>query len=156
MGMRIEEGYAQNGAFLVVTTGARYEYVPGELKIYQGLGNDIGRRLVATLTIRDVNEFEKVESNYDHVLLWSENLNIGIYGDSTCILASKKNLDISFKGNFKPDYEGRHKGELLLIDGLGGLRYTLNVMKQDTKSNESNWEKRAGLPIMYSMRMNEL
>lgn len=121
MGMRIERDYAQNGAFLVITTGARYEYVPGELKIYQELDNDIDRRLVATLTIRDVNEFEKVESNYDHVLLWSENLNIGIYGDSTCILAPKKNLDISFKGNFKPDYEGRNKGELLLIDGLGGV-----------------------------------
>jgi len=119
--MKIVSAYFDDGAFLIVTTGARFEYAAGELKIYQGLGGDLNRRLVATLTIEDVGRFEKVEANDDHVLLWSENLNIGIYGDSTCILAPKVKLGISFIGNFKPDYEGRYKGELLLIDDLGGM-----------------------------------
>jgi hypothetical protein len=120
-GMRIEGAYQADGAFLVSTTGARFEYAAGKLKIYQGLGNDVSRRLVATMTIEDVNEFEKVESNDDHVLFWSEKLNIGIYGDSTCILAPKQTLSIRIKGNFKPDYEGRYNGELLLIDDFGGI-----------------------------------
>ncbi len=81
-GMKIEGVYQADGAFLVTTTGARFEYAAGELKIYQGLGSDIGRRLIATIVIEDVNEFEKVESNDDHVLLWSEKINLGIYGDS--------------------------------------------------------------------------
>lgn len=82
-GMKIVSVYFDDGAFLIVTTGARFEYAAGELKIYQGLGSDVDRRLVATMTIRDVNEFKKVESNDDHVLFWSEKVNIGIYGDST-------------------------------------------------------------------------
>ena len=81
-GMKIEKTYFAEGSFLVVATGARFEYVPGELKIYQGLGNDIDRRLVATLAIEEAAKFEKVDSTDDNVLFWSENLNIGIYGDS--------------------------------------------------------------------------
>jgi hypothetical protein len=80
--MKIVSVYFDDGAFLIVTTGARFEYAAGELKIYQGLGSDVDRRLVATMTIGDVNEFEKVKSNDDHVLFWSEKVNIGIYGDS--------------------------------------------------------------------------
>lgn len=120
-GMQVESSYFADDSFLIVTTGARFEYVPGEMKIYQGLGNDLDRRLAATLAIEGVGKFEKVEANDDHVLLWSENLNIGIYGDSTCILAPKRKLNIRFTGNFKPDYEGRYKGELLLIDEAGGM-----------------------------------
>ena len=40
-GMKIEKTYFAEGSFLVVTTGARFEYVKGELKMYQGLRNDI-------------------------------------------------------------------------------------------------------------------
>jgi len=142
--MKIEGVYQADGAFLVTTTGARFEYSAGELKIYQGLGSDIGRCLVATMTIEDVNEFEKVESNDDHVLFWSEKLNIGIYGDSTCIIAPKEKLDISFKGNFKPDYEGRYKGELLLIDDLGGMeiypqRYEAGYKVRKIELGKKNW-----------------
>lgn len=143
-GMKIEGVYQTDGAFLVTTTGARFEYAAGELKIYQGLGNDIDRRLLATMTIGDVNEFEKVESNGDHVLFWSEKLNIGIYGDSTCIIAPKEKLDISFKGNFKPDYEGRYEGELLLIDDLGGMeiypqRYEAGCKVKRIELGKEDW-----------------
>lgn len=117
-GMRIEDSYFDKGAFLIVTTGARFEYVPGELKIHQELQD---KRLLATIEISGRPEFEKVEANDDHILLWSENLNIGIYGDSTCIVAPKVKLELKCTGNFKPDYEGRHKGELLLIDDSGGM-----------------------------------
>ena len=117
-GMRIEDSYFDKGAFLIVTTGARFEYVPGELKIYQELQD---KRLLATIEISGSPEFEKVEASEDHILLWSESLTIGIYGDSTCIVAPKAKLELKCTGNFKPDYEGRHKGELLLIDDSGGI-----------------------------------
>lgn len=120
--MKVEKAYFADGSFLVVTTGGRFEYTTGEMKVYQGLGQDLGRRLVATLSIVGAGKFEKIESTNDHVLLWSENLNIGIYGDSTCIISPKINTTINCKGNFKPDYEGRHEGELLLIDSLGGMQ----------------------------------
>lgn len=143
-GMKIEGVYLHNGRFVVVTTGARFEYLLGELKIYQGLGSDIGRRLIATMTIEDVNGFEKVESNDDHVLFWSEKLNIGIYGDSTCILAPKEKLSIRFKGNFKPDYEGRYEGELLLIDEAGGIeiypqRYEAGYEVKRIELGKTDW-----------------
>lgn len=120
MGMKIESSYFSNGAFLIETTGARFEYVKGELKIFQGL-DKTNRRLLSTMTFDNEPNFTKVKANDDHILLWSENLNIGIYGDSTCILAPKVKLGISFRGNFKPGYEGRYKGELLLIDDAGGM-----------------------------------
>jgi len=143
-GMKIEGVYQADGAFLVTTTAARFEYAAGELKIYQGLGSNISRRLIATMTIGDVNEFEKVESNDDHVLFWSEKLNIGIYGDSTCVLAPKEKLSIRFKGNFKPDYEGRYKGELLLIDDSGGMeiypqRYEAGYKVKKIELGKKNW-----------------
>lgn len=143
-GMSVTGVYQADGAFLVTTTGARFEYAAGKLKIYQGLGSDIDRRLLATITIGDVNEFEKAESNSDHVLFWSEKANVGIYGDSTCIIAPKVDLDIRFTGNFKPDYEGRYEGELLLIDDLGGMeiypqRYEAGYKIKKIKLGIKNW-----------------
>jgi hypothetical protein len=119
MGMKIEGVYDQNGAFLVVTTGARYEYVPGEMKIYQGLGSN--KRLISTIKFDQNAVFERVSDNNDHALFWSKNFDIGIYGDSTCIISPKFELDMNCTGNFKPDYEGRYNGELLLIDDKGGM-----------------------------------
>ncbi len=143
-GMKVERSYQAEGAFLVITTGARFEYAAGKLKIYQGLGSDIDRRLLATMTIGDVNGFEKVESNGDHVLFWSEKVNIGIYGDSTCIIIPKVSLDIKCTGSFKPDYEGRYKGELLLIDDLGGMeiypqRYETGYKVKKIELGKENW-----------------
>jgi len=121
-GMRIERTYFDNGVFSIVTTGARFEYVAGELKIYQGLGDEIDtKRLIAIISIEGATKFDRAEANDDRVLLHSENLNIGIYGDSTCILALKEKMNVKFTGSFKPDYEGRYKGELLLIDDSGGM-----------------------------------
>jgi hypothetical protein len=142
--MKIEKAYFADGAFLVVTTGARYEYVPGELKIYQGIGRDDSRRLLSTVKIEGDPKFERVESSDDHVLLWSEKLNIGIYGDSTCIVAPRESLNISFAGNFKPDYEGRYNGELLLIDDFGGMeiypqRYEAGYNVNKIELGKKNW-----------------
>ena len=120
MGMKIESSYFADGAFLVETTGARFEYVKGELKLYQGL-DAVNRRLLSTITFENEPNFIKVESNEDHVLFQSENINIGIYGDSTLIVFPKRNQNLKCLGNFKPDYEGRYKGELLLIDDKGGM-----------------------------------
>jgi hypothetical protein len=144
-GMEVQLASFADGGFSVATTGARFEYTPGRLKIYQGLGSDIGsKRLLATVEIEGASGFEEVESNKDHVLVWSENLNIGIYSDSTCILAPKNTLSVSFTGDFKPDYEGRQEGELLLIDGSGGMeiypqRYEAGYKAERIELGKRNW-----------------
>ena len=120
MGMKIESSFFSDGAFLIETTGARFEYVKGELKLYQGLDNN-NRRFLSTIIFENEPNFIKVESLDDHIIFWSKDLNIGIYGDSTVIISPKKSQDLKCKGNFKPDYEGRYKGELLLIDDKGGM-----------------------------------
>ena len=120
MGMKIESSYFNDGAFLIETTGARFEYVKGKLKIYQGL-EARSRRLLSTIGFDNEPNFVKVESNNDHILFRSNSIDMGIYGDSTCIISPKTNQELSCKGNFKPDYEGRFKGELLLIDDKGGM-----------------------------------
>ena len=46
--MKIKSVYESEGAFLIETTGARYEYAAGELKIFQGPHKD-RRRLLSTI-----------------------------------------------------------------------------------------------------------
>jgi hypothetical protein len=152
MGMRIEGVYDQNGAFLVITTGARYEYTPGEMKIFQGLGGD--KRFISTIKFDHNAVFERVSDNNDHALFWSEKFNIGIYGDSTCIIAPKVDLAMSCTGNFKPDYEGRDNGELLLIDDLGGMeiypqRYEAGYDVDTIQLGKKNWI------ASYKLKANE-
>jgi len=158
MGMKIESSYFSGRAFLIETTGARFEYVKGQLKIYQGL-DKTNRRLLSTITFDNEPNFIKVKASDDHILLWSKDLNLGIYGDSTCIIAPKEKLDISFKGNFKPDYEGRYKGELLLIDDLGGMeiypqRYEAGYKVKKIELGKSDWvanyELNAGERVMVA------
>jgi hypothetical protein len=119
MGMRIVGLNVAPQRFTIVTTGARLEYDAGELRIHQGLAEP--RRLLATMKISGRPAFEVVEQNYDHVLLRSPTVNLGVYGDSTLIAAPKADLTWECRGSFKPAYEGRYKGELLLIDDAGGI-----------------------------------
>jgi hypothetical protein len=120
MNMRIESSYFAKGAFLIETTGARFEFVKNNIKIYQGLDKN-DRHLLATLFFENEPNFIKVQSNDDHIIFWSKDLNIGIYGDSTLIISPKIKQDLKCRGNFKPDYQGRYKGELLLIGDKGGM-----------------------------------
>jgi len=143
MNMRIESSYFADGAFLVETTGARFEYVKGQLKLYQGLSKS-NRRLLSTITFKNEPNFIKVEDNNDHIILWSKDLNIGIYGDSTCIIAPKVDIAMNCRGNFKPDYEGRYEGELLLIDDKGGMeiypqRYEKGYDIKNIELGKSDW-----------------
>jgi len=121
MGSKIESSYFTDGAFLVETTGARFEYVPGELKVYQGPGSD--KRLLSTITFEQNTPFKKVADNNDHVLFWSDKFNIDIYGNSTCIITPKTALGMSCKGNFKPTYSGQLNNELAIFDNKGGVRF---------------------------------
>ncbi len=150
-GMRIKDSQFDKDAFLIVTTGAKFEYAQGEMKIYQELQN---KRLLATIEISGTPEFEKVEANDDHILLWSENLNIGIYGDSTCILEPKEELELKCSGNFKPDYEGRHDGELVLIDDSGGIEIFPQRHETGYKVKKLNLGKRDWI-VEYLLNANE-
>ncbi|MCK4886336.1 MAG: hypothetical protein KAS96_03050 [Planctomycetes bacterium] len=143
MGMKIESSYFDNGAFLIETTGARFEYANGQLKLYQGLDSK-NRRLLSTVIFDNEPNFIKVQSNYDHIIFWSKDLNIGIYGDSTLIISPKVKQDLKCIGNFKPDYEGIYKGELLLIDDLGGMeiypqRYEAGYEIKRIELGKSDW-----------------
>jgi hypothetical protein len=120
MNMRIKSVHFADGAFFVETTGARFEYEKGQLKLYQGL-DEVNRRLLSTITFDNEPNFVKVEDNNDHILFWSKDLNLGMYGDSTLIIFPKSNQRLKCLGKFKPDYEGRYKGEVLLIDDKGGM-----------------------------------
>jgi hypothetical protein len=144
MGMRVNSVYSTDGAFLVETTGARFEYTSGVLKIYQGLTE---RRLLASMAILSPARFEKAEATDDHVLFRSDDLNIGIYGDSTCIITPGADLTLAFNGSFKPDYEGRYNGELLLIDALGGMeiypqRYETGYSVENIELGRRDWAVR--------------
>lgn len=158
MGMKIESSYFEDNAFLIETTGARFEYVRGELKLYQGLDAK-NRRLLSTVAFDNEPNFIKVESNDDHIIFWSKDLNIGIYGDSTLIISPKVNQKLKCKGNFKPDYEGRYKGELLLIDDLGGMEiypqryeagYAINKIELDKTDWVADYQLNAGTRVMMA------
>lgn len=143
IGMKIESSYFANGAFLIETTGARFEYAKGDLKIFQGL-DKTNRRLLSTITFDDEPNFVKVEANEDHILFWSQDINLGFYGDSTCIISPKIKQQLKCKGNFKPDYEGRYKGELLLIDDFGGMeiypqRYEAGYELERIELGKKDW-----------------
>jgi hypothetical protein len=63
-------------------------------------------------------------------------------------------LRISGKGNFKPDYEGRYKGELLLIDDLGGIevypqRYEAGYKVKRIELGKKDWV------VEYLLNANE-
>ncbi len=118
-GMRVEKSYLSEDAFLVVTSGARFEYVPGKLKIYQGL--DENKRLLATMSFDSNAIFQKAESNDDHTIFTSDTFNMGIYADSTLILSPHEILSVTCEGAFMPDYRDRIDGEMILIDEKGGL-----------------------------------
>jgi hypothetical protein len=142
VGMNIESAYAAEGAFLVETTGARYEYVPGELKVYQGL--DHNKRLLASIVFDGNDLFTMVQETSDHVLFASQRCNIGIYGDSTCVLVPRQAMTLSCTGSFLPDYQGRHLGELLLIDKLGGMafypqRYETGYVLENINLDQRDW-----------------
>lgn len=112
------------------------------MKIFQGLGNN--KRIISTIKFNQQIVFERASDNNDHTLFRSETLNVGIYGDSTCIIAPKAAITMTFTGNFRPDYEGRYKGELLLIDGLGGMeiypqRYEADYKVKQFELGKKNW-----------------
>lgn len=138
-GMEITEICSNGKDFSIKTTGAMFKITSGRLKIYQGLKE---QRCLARAYFDSSIEFKLVNQCKDHVLFYSPQLNIGIYGDSTCILAPKEDFDIQIIGNFKPEYEGNVNGELLLIDSLGGIEiypqryegdYTVNEITLGTK-----------------------
>jgi hypothetical protein len=143
MEMKIESSYFGDNAFLIETTGARFEFIKDNIKIYQGF-NPNNRRLLSEIKFENEINFIRVESTNDHILFWSDNLNIGIYGDSSLIVSPKKRQLLSCRGAFKPDFQGRYKGELLLIDEEGGLevypqRYETGYEIKKIELNSQDW-----------------
>lgn len=119
MGMRIESAQALAGVFAVTTTGARFEYADGRLLIYQGLNEP--RRLLATIVLSPAPRFAMGEKTPDHVLFDGKHCALGIYGDSTVLVAPRADMTLKARGNFQPQYIGRDRGELLMIDEKGGM-----------------------------------
>jgi len=122
-GKRVEISYPAEGGFLAVTDDARYEYVPGLLKVYQV--HDSEQRLVATAAFDGKYLFEKSSESYDRALVWSERLNAGVGGNSSLILAAKGNVTVSVTGMFTPSMlvEG---DSLFAVDAKGSIRVSNN------------------------------
>ena len=119
MNMRIESSYFANGAFLIETTGARFEYVKSELKIYQGL-DKVNRRLLSTIAFDNEPNFIKVEDSNDHILFWSKDFNIGIYKNSGCIIGAKNEIN-ALCGKTKIKYNLK-KDQYLVISKYGQIK----------------------------------
>ncbi|MGA2323124.1 MAG: glycoside hydrolase domain-containing protein [Sedimentisphaerales bacterium] len=149
MNMKITSSYFADGAFLIETTGARYEYVPGELKVYQGLGSN--KRLLATVTFDQSVSFKKVVDTNEQVLFWSEKLNAGICADSTCMLAVKTDVSFDVTGNFVP-LQITEGNPLLMADDTGsiGISNTANYTAKVTSSKLKNWS------VSYTLKANQV
>ena len=150
MNMKITSSYFADGAFLIETTGARYEYVPGELKVYQGLGSN--KRLLATVTFDQSVSFKKVADTNEQVLFWSEKLNAGICADSTCMLAVKTDVSFNVAGNFVPLQQITEGNPLLMADDTGsiGISNTANYTAKVTSSKLKNWS------VSYTLKANQV
>ncbi|MBP7747410.1 MAG: hypothetical protein KA383_14930 [Phycisphaerae bacterium] len=157
LGMRIGAVQTSAEPVRVETTGARFEYAGGVLRVFQGLSEP--RRCVATLTLGGAPVLEAREQTEDHVLLWSAAANVGVYGDSTLIFAPHAELRLTCQGAFKPEYEGRQDGELLLIDERGGLAiypqrheagYTVNKIVLQRSDWVADYTLRPGQRVMLA------
>jgi hypothetical protein len=148
MNMKITGSYFADGTFLIETTGARYEYVPDELKIYQGYGHN--KRLLATVTFDQKASFKKVVDTNEQVLFWSEKLNAGICADSTCMLAVKTDVNFTVTGNFVP-LQITEGNPLLLADDAGsiGISNTADHTAKVTNSKLKNWS------VSYTLKANQ-
>jgi hypothetical protein len=149
MNMKITGSYFADGAFLIETTGARYEYVPDGLKIYQGYGHN--KRLLATVVFDQKASFKKVVDTNEQVLFWSEKLNAGICADSTCMLAVKTDVNFNVTGNFVP-LQITEGNPLLLADDTGsiGISNTADDTAKVTSSKLKNWS------VSYTLKANQV
>jgi len=115
MGMGIKSVYDNNGSFDVETTGAKYKFIaPSTLQIYQGL--EANKRLLSTIIFDKMIKLEKAEDTNDHVLFWSEDFNLGIYGDSTCIIAARSKISAIITGKLLFGKSTNERGTISLCD----------------------------------------
>lgn len=151
MGMIIKKASEKNGSFEVESTGAKFYYKNNTLKISQGLST---KRDLALIDFSEGGPFELIKLNQDHTFMAGKNIDIIIYGDSSCVIAPKKRVNLTIKGRFKPDYTGKYHGELLFIDNLGGIAMYTNRNSKSYKIDYSNqnsdsWE------VKYSIEKDE-
>lgn len=118
MGMIIKEVTASDGSFKVVTTAAEFNFEGNELSVSQGMST---ARKLALFQLSEPDGFELVVNHPDHVVLSGNFFTVSVYGDSTCVISPTCRTVTVITGQFKPDYIGRHNGEVLMIDELGGL-----------------------------------
>ncbi len=132
--------------FRITTTGADFifEKENATLKLHQLIGAE---RLLAQITFGSgPQEIQMRVNTPDHVLFEAKDFFLGIYGDSVCILAPKRdNLRIGCLGNFLPEYAGRLKGEFFIADIKGGVtlypqRYEAGYEVIQSNTNQKNWQ----------------
>lgn len=114
----IESVYTSNGAFLVETTGSRFEYAPGELKIYQGL-NFQDKGLLGTLTFESNLPFDKVSHDTERAIFQSAGNTITVRGDSLLTLDFSSTYNHTFETAFAVQHSLKQTNTVLLA-GLNG------------------------------------
>ncbi|OHB55241.1 MAG: hypothetical protein A2Y07_11110 [Planctomycetes bacterium GWF2_50_10] len=96
---QVNSVFIDNGSFDVETAGGKFKFIaPNELQIYGGPGSN--KLLLGAIIFDKIVKLEKAEDNNDNVLFWSEDFNLGIHCDSTIVIASKRQLNIKFKGDY--------------------------------------------------------
>lgn len=160
-GMWINFVDVNDAGFDVVTNGARFIFDANNssLRVYQRIGK---RRFVASVSIADSPQNIKLLQNTpDHVVMEADTFYLAIYGDSTCIMASRQDgMNIKCVGAFKPSYAGQRLGEVIFIDDVGGVSvlpqrhesgYELLQMKRFQKDWVLEYVFKRGQRLMLSV-----
>lgn len=157
-GMVVEDVDFADGGFNVSMRGASFQYDPNNCLLVARQRIGVERQVLRIHFQEPDVRFESVTSTLDSVILDSEYLSLGIYGDSTLIINPRKNIHINIQGFFAPDYVGyskNHEGELILIDDFGGVEmlpqreeagYEVEIL---SPIKQNNWE------ITYALQVDQ-
>ncbi len=150
LGMRLEEVTQRETGISAVVTGAEFLVDDrGRIQCFQRIPS---RREVARielpaevlpLTLKQRNEFACIAS--------SPGLTLRFQGDSLVIIKANEDVDLSFRGLFKPAYKEEKEGKWLFIDQTGGFGIYPTV-KKETAAPDFNKEEWS---ISYKMCKGE-
>jgi hypothetical protein len=115
---QVESVYTNGGAFLVETTGSRFEYSPGKLEIYRGL-NFFEKALLGTIRFQNTLSFSKDYEDSALVVFRSGQTTIKIAGDSTLTLQADPSQVYTLNTAFDV-YKSALQDDMVLLAGIKG------------------------------------
>lgn len=126
--MKVETVNEENNRITVITTGARYVIdksgKTGKISCYQQLNKE---RLIATLDFNHSFSTLSIERKDNSTCVLHQGtgdcnyLRLQINSDSVFDIYCCSELNLTFSGNFLPEYSSEKNGHILLIDEIGGI-----------------------------------